>query len=231
MDSRPQIDMSSSLEDYLEAIAAIIETDKHAHTKDISEKLGVSMPSVSNALQALAARGMIIYKSHMPVTLTNEGAQCAAVITRRHQALKRFFSGLLAVDETVANKTACDIEHHIDDTVVARLVALLEAIDAPECEDLRARLAKLMPTIKIDPEPTSLIELDSMPKHTRGVVVKVSDTLKGLKKFANLGIVPGTLVEMEGHAPFGGLIRIKVMGASLSMRGSDASQIWIKPTE
>ena len=58
-----KIEISSSLEDYLEAIATIIETNGHAHAKDIAEMLDVTMPSVTNALQALSARGLVLYRS------------------------------------------------------------------------------------------------------------------------------------------------------------------------
>ena len=69
-----KMEISSSLEDYLEAIATIIETNGHAHAKDIAEMLGVTMPSVTNALQALSARGMLVYRSHLPVKLTATGS-------------------------------------------------------------------------------------------------------------------------------------------------------------
>ena len=48
--------ISSNLEDYLEAIAELVEINGHAHTKAIAEKLRITMPSVTNALQTLAAR-------------------------------------------------------------------------------------------------------------------------------------------------------------------------------
>ena len=102
-------DISSSLEDYLEAIAEIIERNGHAHTKDIADRLGVKMPSVTNALQALSARGLIHYQSHSPVELTTEGAQTAAVIRHRHTALKKFFSEILKLENKEADTTACKI--------------------------------------------------------------------------------------------------------------------------
>lgn len=86
------VDISSSLEDYLEAIAEIIEQKGHAHTKDIADRLKVKMPSVTNALQALSARGLINYQSHTPVELTTVGAETAAVIRHRHKVLKLKFS-------------------------------------------------------------------------------------------------------------------------------------------
>ncbi|OQC16655.1 MAG: Transcriptional regulator MntR [Lentisphaerae bacterium ADurb.Bin082] len=62
--------ISSTLEDYLEAIAALVEINGHAHTKDIAERLNVSMSTVSSALQTLSSRSLITYQPHMPVKLT-----------------------------------------------------------------------------------------------------------------------------------------------------------------
>ncbi|WP_418391955.1 metal-dependent transcriptional regulator, partial [Victivallis lenta] len=137
--------ISSSLEDYLEAIAEIIENKGHAHTKDIAERLRVKMPSVTNALQALSARGLINYQSHSPVVLTSRGAEMAAVIRHRHTVLKGFFSGLLKLDSKKADETACRIEHVIGETVLSRIVLLVEAIaEREDCAPLREYLATTM---------------------------------------------------------------------------------------
>ena len=137
--------ISSSLEDYLEAIAEIIENNGHAHTKDIADRLQVKMPSVTNALQSLAGRGLIHYQSHSPVVLTSRGAELAAVIRHRHTVLKGFFSGLLKLDSAEADDTACKIEHVIGETVLSRIVLLVEAIaDRDDCAPLREYLENTM---------------------------------------------------------------------------------------
>ena len=41
--------LTESLEDYLEAIAELIEIEGHAHAKEIAAKLNVKMPSVTGA--------------------------------------------------------------------------------------------------------------------------------------------------------------------------------------
>lgn len=224
------VDISSSLEDYLEAIAEIIEQKGHAHTKDIADRLKVKMPSVTNALQALSARGLINYQSHTPVELTTVGAETAAVIRHRHKVLKDFFSQVLKLDAECSDSTACRIEHVIGETVLSRIVALAEAIEGrDDCAPLREYLETTMP--KICPEPgEELLSLDQLPDGESGVVVHVAENLRGIKKFADLGLVPGTLLQMEGRAPFGDLPRVKVMGSSLSMRAGDAMHIWVKLT-
>ena len=47
--------LSSSLEDYLEAIYQIVEQSRVARVRDIAARLGVQKPSVTGALRSLAA--------------------------------------------------------------------------------------------------------------------------------------------------------------------------------
>ena len=225
--------ISSSLEDYLEAIAEIIEEQGHAHTKEIADHLKVRMPSVTNALQALSARGLIHYQSHSPVFLTPAGAETAAVIRHRHNALRNFFCDILKLPANESNDAACKVEHIIGEKVMSRIVLLSEAIAVREdCAELRAYLNQTLPQLNSETsEQEQLISLDQLPVGARGVVVKVAENLRGIKKFADLGLVSGTLLEMEGTAPLGDLMRIKVMGSSLSLRKSDATHIWLRPAE
>lgn len=225
--------ISSSLEDYLEAIAEIIENNGHAHTKDIAERLRVKMPSVTNALQSLAGRGLIHYQSHSPVVLTSRGAELAAVIRHRHTVLKGFFSGLLKLDSAEADDAACKIEHVIGETVLSRIVLLVEAIaDRDDCAPLREYLETTMPKLDAGEGEgdAASVPLSELPIGQSAVVVRVDENLRGLKKFADLGLVPGTLLQLEGHAPFGDLLRVRIMGSSLSLRARDAAFIHVKLT-
>ena len=70
-----------------------------------------------------------------------------------------------------------------------------------------------------------------MPIGTKATIVGISPGSRGRKKFADVGIVPGMELLIEAHAPFGGLIRIKLMGTSLSLRASDAKHFWVRMIE
>lgn len=229
IDTRKSLPISSSLEDYLEAIAEIVEENGHAHTKDIAEKLRVTMPSVTNALQTLHARGLIAYQPHMPVSLTARGAEQAAVIRHRHLAMKKFFQDILKLDEKEADEAACRIEHVIGEKVMSRFIVLAKTIaNREDCKPLRDFLDQAMPQLCAE-DDVDLISLSELPIGKQGVVVHVDENLRALKKFADLGLVRGTLLQMEGHAPFGDLLRVKVMCSSLTLRRKDAAHIWLKP--
>ncbi len=224
--------ISSNLEDYLETIAEIMEADGHAHASAIAEKMKVSKPSVTNALQSLASKGFLEYHPHMPVIgLTALGAERAAVIRKRHAALKNFFCSLLKLDEQEADDSACRVEHVVSQKVMSRFVTLTEAImQRDDCAELRKFLEEAMPAVTPDPSD-DLIPLSSLSIGQNAVVSHVSRSLRGLRKFADLGLVPGTLLCVEGHSPFGELLRVRVLGSSLSMRCRDAAQIWVRPVQ
>ncbi len=221
--------ISSSLEDYLEAIAGLIETNGHAHSKELAERLKVKMPSVTNALQGLAARDLIVYQPHQPVVLTPAGAEAANVIRRRHAGLRKFFEETLALPHADADATACKVEHVIDETVLARLSILAEAVAThPGGDQLRAHLQEAFQrSARAQPEE-ELLPLNQLPEGASGTIAHISVSLKGLKKFADLGLVPGSTLTMEGRAPFGDLLRVRVLGSVLSLRGSDAAYILLK---
>ena len=75
------------------------------------------------------------------------------------------------------------------------------------------------------------LTLAELPIGTTATIVEVKPQMRGKKKFADIGIVPGMELVMEAHAPFGGLIRVKVMESSMALHKEDAACIMIEKTE
>ena len=75
------------------------------------------------------------------------------------------------------------------------------------------------------------ISLSELPVGTKATIVGISPKSRGRKKFADVGIVPGTELLIEAHAPFGGLIRVKVMETSMALHKDDAACIMLEKTE
>ena len=73
--------------------------------------------------------------------------------------------------------------------------------------------------------------LAELPVGTKATIVGISPKSRGRKKFADVGIVPGTELLIEAHAPFGGLIRVKVMETSVALHKDDAACIILEKTE
>lgn len=122
--------LSSSLEDYLEAIYHLERENRVARAKDIADRLEVSRASVTTALKALASRDLINYQPYSYITLTQAGKAAAAEVARRHAALKEFFQYFLQLDPDHSDANACRVEHVLDDKAMERLVAFLNFMKA-----------------------------------------------------------------------------------------------------
>ncbi|MFW2365746.1 MAG: metal-dependent transcriptional regulator, partial [Desulforhopalus sp.] len=119
-------DLSASLEDYIEAIYHIIEEKLVARSKEIAARLNVSRASVTEALRALSKKGLINYAPYEAITLTEEGKIVAEDVIFRHEALKRFFIEVLAIESNVAEEGACKIEHAAPPEIIARMISFTE---------------------------------------------------------------------------------------------------------
>ena len=120
--------LTSSLEDYLEAIYQLLRENKAARAKEISKRLGVNRSSVTGALHALAERKLINYAPYDIATLTPEGEKVAANISHRHFILKDFFVKVLGVRAAEAEDSACKIEHVVSETILDRLAQFVDFI-------------------------------------------------------------------------------------------------------
>lgn len=118
--------LSASLEDYIEAIYHIVEEKLVARSKDIAMRLGVSRASVTEALRALSQKGLINYAPYEAITMTDKGKKAAEDVIFRHNALKRFFTEVLSIDNATAEEGACRIEHAAPPEVISRMITFIQ---------------------------------------------------------------------------------------------------------
>jgi DtxR family transcriptional regulator, Mn-dependent transcriptional regulator len=119
------LNLSASQEDYLEAIFHIEARKGAARAKDIVERLGVHNSSVTQALRALAEKGLINYAPYDLVTLTEAGRRHASGVVQRHGAVRQFLVDVLGISAELAEADACRLEHSISTEVLARLGELM----------------------------------------------------------------------------------------------------------
>lgn len=119
-------DLSASLEDYIEAIHHIVNEKHVARSKEIASRLEVSRASVTEALRALARKGLINYAPYEAITMTTKGRKVAKDVIFRHDTLKQFFIEVLAIDRETAEEAACRIEHAAPPEVIARMISFTQ---------------------------------------------------------------------------------------------------------
>lgn len=113
--------LSKSSEDYLEAIYELAGEDNHAvRSVDIADKLGVSRPSVNNALNILKKEQMVVQEPYGAISLTCQGQLYGKSIYARHTTLYSFLHSVLGVESERAEEEACEIEHTISEDTIRR---------------------------------------------------------------------------------------------------------------
>lgn len=241
--------LSASMEDYLEAIYHIAREKGASRAKDIATRLGVNSASVTGALRLLAEKGHINYAPYDVITLTQKGENLAKDIVRRHEILKDFFTRVLDVDEEEAEVNACKMEHAVSPTLIDRLVRFVEFVlvcprgggewisgfksfcnqdglfsgcgsAIERCmEDLKKRQLQCSEAGK------KIITLKNLSQGEMGRIIKIGGQAVVTKKFDQLNITPGSIIEREDDGSIDGEVRIKSRGYHLKLRKDDASKI------
>lgn len=248
--------LSASLEDYLETIYNIVSEKGGVRAKDISVSLDVKAGSVTTALQALSKSGFVNYKPYEVITLTDKGLEEAERVIRKHEILEDFFVDILGADKDIARQGACQIEHVIPDDLVERLIAFSEfVLVCPRCGDkwlgqFHKKCSTLLPQDKTgcmlclssginylqgekekmsaEPMVTTLFDVVGDEMGQKYVVKKVTNKSSVTKRFVEMGISRGSVIEIERVAPLGDPIEVKVKGYHLSIRKEEAKNIQVE---
>lgn len=110
---RTRVDHATEIaEDYVEAIAEIIEEQEVCRVKDLAEYFAVSHVTVNRTVARLQRDGYATTEPYSPVELTSRGAKLAKDSRHRHEIVFSFLVALGVSEETAATDTE-GIEHHV----------------------------------------------------------------------------------------------------------------------
>lgn len=114
------ISLTSSMEDYLEAVLVLQQKHGYIRCVDVAGYLGVTKPSVSRTVKELSKKKCLLKKDDGTLSLTEQGRQIAQQIYEKHQ----FFTKQLieaGVPRDIAVQDACRLEHVISETSFNKL--------------------------------------------------------------------------------------------------------------
>lgn len=118
-------DFTTSVEDYLEVIYALLHLKGYARSVDISKYLAVRSSSVTGMLKKLHRMNLVVYEKYRGITLTEKGERLARSVKQRHLVIARFLR-ILGVRENVANLDAEGIEHHVHPITIERITRFVD---------------------------------------------------------------------------------------------------------
>jgi DtxR family manganese transport transcriptional regulator len=99
-------------EDYVEAIADVVNLNGICRTVDLARRFGVTSVTVNRTIGRLQRDGFVETEAYGPVELTSKGKRLARVSKARHVVVLDFLVAL-GVPTEVAEIDSEGIEHHV----------------------------------------------------------------------------------------------------------------------
>lgn len=112
-------------EDYVEAIAQLLDESGEARVRDLSRMMGVSHVTVTRIVSRLQSENLVITAPRKPITLTATGRRLAQRMRRRHQIVFAFLLKI-GVPSGQSQLDAEGIEHHVSDATVRAMKRLID---------------------------------------------------------------------------------------------------------
>jgi DtxR family Mn-dependent transcriptional regulator len=213
---------STAVQDYLKAVYELEHRDEgRASTTQLAERLGVAPASATTMVKKLATLGLLEHEPYHGVVLTETGRAAALEVIRHHRLIERFLVDILGVPWDEVHDEAERWEHVLSEEMEERIDA---ALGFPRSDphgspipagDLTLRSSERRPLTELKPG-------------SRGVVAEVADEDAPLLRYlGDVGLYPGTEVEVVGAAPFNGPLTIRVAGVEHALGREAVSQVLV----
>jgi DtxR family Mn-dependent transcriptional regulator len=217
MSATPELTVAA--QDYLKAIHALEAAGERVTTSALAAQMRVSAPSATAMTKRLAELGLVERAPYKGVALTEEGRRGALEVLRHHRLLERYLADRLGVSLHEVHAEADRLEHALSEELEAKIDAELG-----------------FPTHDPhgDPIPDSELRLEAAGHRTladvrpgeRTAVSRVPDGDPDLLRYlTELGLVPGSDVEVVAQAPFAGPVTIRTRDGSHAISRELADRI------
>lgn len=212
---------SPSVEDYIKAIYKASQESEEVSTQEVAARVQVSSAAVSKMLKRLAELKLIDYTPYHHIQLTVTGEKMALEIIRHHRLLEIYLVQALGYEWDAVHVEAERLEHHISEEFEARIDALLGyPTTCPHGDPIPTREGTVATT-----SHRSLAQQTSPAQMTiRRVSDRDAELLRHLKQ---LGLLPGTSIELVEQEPFGGAFVVRVGGEIVRVAPQAAAQIFV----
>lgn len=121
-----QLELTTAMEDYLEMICRIMQSDNCIKVRDLSYQLHVRPSSASKMLQQLNNAGYIHAEKYGDISLTEKGRETGEYLLYRHEVIHRFLCLLNCSDNELEQVEK--IEHFLDRKTIDNLNSLVERL-------------------------------------------------------------------------------------------------------
>jgi len=196
-------DLSVAVQDYLKAIYALETAGERVTTSALAARMGVSAPSATAMAKRLAELGLVERAPYKGVALTEDGRRSALEMLRHHRLLERYLADRLGLTLDEVHAEAERLEHALSEELEAKIDAELgyptRDPHGDPIPDRELQLKAGQDRTLIDLKPGERASVSRVP----------NDDPELLRYLGELGLVPGSDVELVQLAPFAGPVTVR----------------------
>lgn len=112
-------------ENYLKALFSLANEKDEVTVNELSQRLRIKMPTVTNMMKKLAAKELVSYEKYKPVSLTEKGQVEARQIIRKHRLTEMFLVEVMGFGWEEVHAIAEQVEHVNSDVFFRKMDELL----------------------------------------------------------------------------------------------------------
>jgi len=195
---------SISVQDYLQTIYRLQASESPVSTTAMAAQLGIAPASVTGMIRKLHRQGLVEHIPYHGVSLTDMGEQEALRLLRRHRLWELFLTEVLGLSWDEVHQEADRLEHATSERVADRLAEFLHEPEAdPHGQQIPSRTGTLPPR-------SCLTLSDVETGQTVSVVEVPDDDPTVLRHLDDLGLHPGTEMDVIARAPGDGPLTVRI---------------------
>ena len=216
---------SSAVEDYVKVIYKLSLENKPVTPSHVAEHLGVSSAAVTKMVKKLQELKLVGYVRAKGLKLSPAGQAIALEVIRHHRLIEIYLTEALGYSWDQVHDEAERLELVISEQFEDKIEKLL---DFPTHDPHGSPI----PTREGQVENPELAMLADLSPGQRGVIQRVNDDDPAMLTFlGDLGMYPGTLVEMMAKEPYGGPLRVRVSGKDHAVGSELAANVFVSIVE
>jgi len=216
---------SQAEENYIKAIYTLdTKTNKGVSTNLIAAKMQTKASSVTDMLQKLSEKRLVIYKKYQGAQLSIKGKKIAASVIRKHRLWETFLVQKLNFSWDEVHDIAEQLEHIKSETLIDKLDDFLgyPTVD-PHGDPIPDKNGNL-PSIE-------KVVLATLQINESGICIGVRDSSSRFLQFLDKkGIALGQKITVIAKEPFDDSLTIKIENKELSISQKIAHNLYLKTT-
>lgn len=217
-------EVTSRLEDYLEALFQLETSGQKLTVTALAENLKLTKGTITTVIKKMTEQGLVQHEAYGLIRLTDEGRKIGWHIFMKHERLTSFFHDFLGEKPEKSEEIACLIEHHLDGRAANCFFNLIDYLSDARASK-QAWMDDLFEALKKSGRRAAPLTLADAGD---GIVCRLTGGGKANEALADMGIVCGKKLSKTAYDSGQDIYRFIMDGREIMLEPSLAATVWVQ---